>query len=359
MTLILFILILGATVLVHEFGHYIFARITGVHVYEFAIGMGPKIFSKESKKTGICYSLRAIPIGGFVQLAGEEVETKEVRKKYAGKMLQDKTVFQRFLIMFFGAGNNFIFALIICFVLAIFFGTNPYKPIIDVPNEGDPMYVAGLRTGDLITKIGNDKVKYFDDARLLVTVHCNDQIKRIDKGKDITGLKFTVKRDGKYSTYTVVPNILEKEGVKSCLYGFSINQDKKPGIIPYSFATFTKYFKQMFLTLKLLFTGKAGVKDLSGPVGIYNVVGQARKFGVASLLELVVLLNVNVGFINLLPFPAFDGGHLLFLIIEKIKGSPVDPKVENTIHTIGFVLLILLIIYVTFNDILRIFVKNH
>ena len=115
----------------------------------------------------------------------------------------------------------------------------------------------------------------------------------------------------------------------------------------------------MFLTLKLLFTGKAGVKDLSGPVGIDTVVGEASKYGIATLLELVILLNVNVGFINLLPFPAFDGGHLLFLIIEKIKGSPVDPKVENTIHTIGFVLLMILIIYVTFNDILRIFIKNH
>lgn len=359
MTLILFILILGVTVLVHEFGHFIFARLNGVHVYEFAIGMGPKIFSKVSKKSGVCYSIRAIPIGGFVQLAGEEVETKEVQKKYAGKMLQDKTVFQRFLIMFFGAGNNFIFALIISFVLAIFFGTHPYKPIIDVPNEEDPMYVAGLRTGDLITKVGKDKVTYFDDARLLVTIHCNEVVKKMEKNEEVKGLDFTVKRDGKYSTYTVVPNIIEKDGTKTCLYGFSLNQDKKPGVIAYGFATFTKYFKQMFLTLKLLFTGKAGVKDLSGPVGIYTIVGEASKYGIATLLELVILLNVNVGFINLLPFPAFDGGHLLFLIIEKIKGSPVNPKVENTIHTIGFVLLMILIIYVTFNDILRIFIKNH
>lgn len=355
MTFILFILILGVTVLVHEFGHYIFARINGVHVYEFSIGMGPKLFGKTSKKTGICYSLRAIPIGGYVQLAGEEVETSEVKKKYSGKMLQDKTVFQRFLIMFFGAGNNFIFALLISFVLAIFFGTSTYKPIITVPNEEDPMYVAGLRTGDLITKINNDKVRYFDDARILVTIHCNDAVKKASNNEEIKGLNFTVKRDGKYATYNVVPKILEKDGTKTCLYGFSKNDEKKPNFISYSFASFFKYFKQMFLTLKLLFTGRASIKDLSGPVGIYTVVGQARKFGVVSLLELIILLNVNVGFINLLPFPAFDGGRILFLFIEKIKGSPVNPKVENTIHTIGFVLLMILIAYVTLNDILRLF----
>lgn len=355
MTFILFILILGVTVLVHEFGHYIFARMNGVHVYEFAIGMGPKIISKVSKKTGICYSIRAIPIGGFVQLAGEEIETEKVEKKYRGKLLQDKTVFQRFLIMFFGAGNNFIFALLMSMLLGIIFGTSQYKPIISIPNEEAPTYIAGLRTGDVIVKIGNDKVKYFDDARLFVTIHCNDVVLDAANNKEITGLDFTIKRDGKISTYNVVPKIIENDGVKTCLYGFSKSETNKPNIISYGFATIAKYFKQMFLTFKLLFTGRASTKDLSGPVGIYSIVGQVRKYGIASLLELVILLNVNVGFINLIPFPAFDGGRILFLFIEKIKGSPVNPKVENTIHTIGFVLLMLLIIYVTFNDILRLF----
>ena len=355
MTFILFILILGITVLVHEFGHYIFARMNGVHVYEFAIGMGPKLISKVSKKTGICYSIRAIPIGGFVQLAGEEIETEEVEKKYRGKLLQDKSVFQRFLIMFFGAGNNFIFALLISIMIGICFGTSTYKPIISVPNEEDPTYVAGLRTGDLIVKLDKDKVKYFDDARLLVTLHCNDAVAKVNNNEEIKGLDFTVRRDGKLYTYNVVPTITENDGVKTCLYGFSKNEDKKPNFISYGFATFFKYFKQMLLTFKLLFTGRASVKDLSGPVGIYSIVGEARKYGVESLLELVILLNVNVGFINLIPFPAFEGGRILFLLIEKIKGSPVNPKVENTIHTIGFVLLMILIVFVTFNDILRLF----
>ena len=111
----------------------------------------------------------------------------------------------------------------------------------------------------------------------------------------------------------------------------------------------------MVITLKGLFTGGLSVKQLSGPVGIYNVVGSTAKNGIASVLYLIALLSVNVGFINLLPFPAFDGGRVLFLIIEKIKGSPVKPEVENMVHTVGFVLLMLLMLYVTFNDILRIF----
>ena len=111
----------------------------------------------------------------------------------------------------------------------------------------------------------------------------------------------------------------------------------------------------MFITLKLLFTGSVGVDSLSGPVGIYSIVGQTRSAGIESVLQLVALLSINVGFINLIPFPAFDGGRILFLIIEKIKGSPVNPKVENIFHSIGFILLLILLLFITFNDIVRMF----
>jgi len=124
--------------------------------------------------------------------------------------------------------------------------------------------------------------------------------------------------------------------------------------IRYAFGKFFSMIEQMFFTVLYLFTGKLGLDMLSGPVGIYNVVGEAGKAGIMSLVSLLAMLSVNVGFINILPLPAFDGGHALFLIIEKIKGSPVSPKVENIIHNIGFILLMILMVYITFNDILRI-----
>ena len=114
-------------------------------------------------------------------------------------------------------------------------------------------------------------------------------------------------------------------------------------------------FKQMFITVESLITGGVSVKQLSGPVGIYNIVGEQSKAGLSSILYLMAFLSINVGFLNLLPLPAFDGGHILFIVIEKIKGSPVSQKTENMIHTVGLFLLMLLMIYVTFNDILRLF----
>lgn len=348
-TLLLFILILGLIILVHEFGHYLFARLTGVHVHEFAIGMGPKIFSKVSKKTDIRYSIRAIPLGGFVSLAGEEVEIDEVRKKYKGKTLQDKNVFQRFLVMFFGAGFNFIFAILLIFAIGLIYGGKDMTPVLSEIAENTPAYEAGLEAGDKIVKINNYKVKYVDDIQLYLAI--------TDKSEPVT---FTVLKDGEATTRKYVITAEKIVVDKQTSYLFGIGMSPKPtkgfiNIVKYTFEQAGSLFKQMFVTIGGLFTGKIGVNQLSGPVGIYGVVGQAKTYGMASILSLIAFLSINVGVINLIPFPAFDGGRILFLFIEKIKGSPVNSKVENIIHTVGFILIILLIVYVTFNDILKLF----
>ena len=142
LNLLLFIVILGFIVLVHEFGHFIFAKMNGVYVYEFAIGMGPKLFSKKSKETE--YSIRAVPIGGFCQLAGEDVGEDDLQKVPKKRRLQSKTAFQRFLIMFFGAGNNFISAILIIFIIGLFFGSTSMKPVITTAEKGYPAYEAGI-----------------------------------------------------------------------------------------------------------------------------------------------------------------------------------------------------------------------
>ena len=347
LTLILFIIILGLIVLVHEGGHFIFAKLTGVHVYEFSIGMGP-VLLKHIAKDKTQYSIRAIPIGGFVSLAGEEISEEE-REKTKGHNLQDKTVLQRFLVMFMGVGNNFIFAFLILFLAGIIYGAPSTVPKISDVTEGYPAQQVGIQKGDIVKEINGRKVSFMEDISLYLTVE--DLTKPVD---------FKVKKStGEITSYQVTPRkITDDEGNTKYAIGVVLSPEKHKGFvasIKYAFNEERAIFKQMFVVLGSLFTGDVKVSQLSGPVGIYSIVDQTKGVGLVALLSLTALLSINVGVINLLPFPAFDGGRILFLIIEKIKGSPVDAKVENTIHTIGFILLILLMIYVTFNDILKLF----
>ncbi len=346
LTLILFVLILGVTIFVHELGHFLFAKIVGVHVYEFSLGMGPVIYKKIAKDKTV-YALRAIPVGGFVQLAGEENNVDLEKQK--GHNLQDKTVFQRFLVMFMGVGFNFIFAFLVLVFSGFIYGSSNLEPIItDVP-EGYPAYNAGLSKGDEVLKINDHNVRYLDDISLYLAVEpLNEEV------------HFEVKKqDGTIRNYNILPNKqIDAEGNESYVIGITLSSEIEKGFVPSIVNGFKKLgaiFKQMFVVLGNLFTGGISLNSLSGPIGIYTVVGEMKTQGLNALLYLIALLCVNVGVINLLPFPAFDGGRILFLIIEKLKGSPVSPKVENAIHSVGFILLMLLMVYVTLNDIIRLF----
>ena len=345
LTLIYFVLVLGIIVLIHESGHFLFAKLFNIYVYEFAIGMGPKLFSWKSKKGETVYSIRLIPIGGFCSLAGEDVDNdKEIPRD---RKLFAKPIWQRLLVMFFGAGFNFIGALIILFTIGLFWGSAVSKPILGEVAKDYPAYTAGLQKGDYVKKINNHKIKSSDDILIYLQVE--------DKSKPIV---FTIERDNKEYEFKVKPVEEEVDGNKIYRIGVSINNEVEHGFIAavkYSFAKSASLFRQMVITFKGLFTGGISVNQLSGPVGIYNVVGQQREAGFQNILYLIALLSINVGFINLIPFPAFDGGRILFLVIEKIKGSPVKPETENLIHTIGFILLMALMLYVTFNDILKLF----
>lgn len=347
-TLIYFILILGVIVLVHEFGHFIFAKMFGIYVYEFSIGMGPKIFSKKrkNKKDETEYCIRAIPIGGFVSLAGEEVDDDSDVPK--DRKLYSKPAWQRFLVMFFGAGNNFIFALLLLFGIALVWGAPDMNATLTAVDAGYPAYEAGLQAGDIVTKLNNYKISTNDDLAIYMQM--------IDKTKTIS---FEVLRNGEKKQYQVTPVKEEVDGNETYKIGVTMGSEEvHHGIgasIKYMFIKTGSLFKQMFITIKGLFTGGIGVNQLSGPVGIYSIVGQQRSAGLENVIYLIALLSINVGVINLLPLPAFDGGRIFFLIIEKIKGSPVNSKTENMIHSIGFILLMLLMVYITFNDIFRLF----
>lgn len=345
MTLIYFILVLGITVFIHELGHFIFAKKAGVYVYEFSIGMGPIIYKKKSKKDETVYCLRLFPIGGFVSMAGEDMEVdKSIPEE---KQLYNKPWLARFKVIVAGVVFNFLLAFVLLFFIGIKVGYTDPTPIVASKDISYPIYTSKIALGDEILKINGKRTKTTDDLTL--------QIQLASEKEAI----FTVKhQNGTTEDIKVQPLKVNVNGTDINRFGFTLLTDTKHGILEpfkYAFYKFGSLIKQMGLTIGYLVTGKLKLNNLSGPVGIYNVVSETAKTGFINLVYLIAYLCVNVGFINIIPIPAFDGGRLLFLIIEKIKGSKVDPKLENTIHSIGFVLLLILMILITYNDIIRIF----
>lgn len=345
LSLLWFILILGGIVAIHEFGHFIFAKMANIYVYEFSIGMGKKIFGKKKKNSETEFCIRAIPLGGYVMMAGEDVEDKKVPKD---RQMCNKNFIQRFLVLFAGPFNNFLFAFLVLFISALIYGAVSTKPIIGDVAEGYPAIEAGLEKGDLVLSIDGENISSWDKG--LIKLQTN-------KGTEVV---FKVqKASGSVVEYRVSPiEEVDDNGNTSYKFGIATSYDKEYGFIKslkYAINKTISLFGSMFDTLKYLFTGKVGVNQLSGPVGIYSIIDSQAKEGLEAVLYLVAYLSINVGIINLLPFPAFDGGRILFLIIEKLFKKPVSSNVENIIHTIGFMLIIGLLIYVTINDIIRLF----
>ena len=344
--LILFILILGSIVFIHEFGHFMMAKLTGVYVYEFAIGMGPKLWSKKGKETE--YTLRAIPIGGFCMMAGEDLEDDDLKKVPKNKRLQSKKPWQRFLIMFFGAGNNFIFAILLLFAIGLIWGGSSMEPVVTSVLKNSAAANSGIEAGDRILEINGHSISTTDDISLYLAVADPEEASDIKVEKENDSVK----------TYSVQPKKKKVDGQTTYQYGIGMHQEVEHGFlaaIQFTYKKTISIFKQMAVTVGYLFTGGISISQLSGPVGIFSIVGDQSSAGIMNIIYLVAFLSINVGFINLLPIPAFDGGHILFIIIEKIKGSPVNPETENKIHTIGLFLLMLLMVVITFNDILRLF----
>ncbi len=347
LTLLIYIFILGIIVFVHELGHFLWAKKFGVFIYEFSIGMGPIIYTKKGKDD-INYNIRALPIGGFVSMAGEVYE--DDKKVPKDKCLCNKPVWQRLIVMAAGVINNFILAIVLLLVMAFVWGSTEIKPIVGNLREGYPMAEAGIVKGDTILKVNKYKVSSWQEVQIVMYY----------KTKSNT-YTFKVKHeDGTIDNYKITP-VKEKmeNGYERKVLGVETNGETH-GVwnkIKYAFQSFASTINTMRLTLGGLFTGKISVNDLSGPVGIYNAVGERVKYGVYATLDLVVLLTINVGVLNILPFPAFDGGRIFFLIVEKIKGSPVNQKFENACHTVGFILLMILIVYITYHDIIMIFKK--
>lgn len=331
MTIIYFILVLSITVCVHEFGHFLFAKKAGIYVYEFSIGMGPRLFKFNRKNDETDYSIRLLPIGGYVQMAGESIEEDENIPKE--KRMQSKTWLQRFLTIVAGVMFNFIFAIIIFFIFGLIKGNNMYEVEINEVVENSSAYKAGLTSGMVVTKINGVKVKNQDRFLLEYQVSYGNELK--------------------LTTY--IDNLEKEINIPfEDNYGFTLKNNTEYGLfeaIKYAFQKFISLIEQMFLIIFYLCNKTLKLNALSGPVGIYSIVGQSANLGLIYVIYLMGYLSLNVGFINLLPIPAFDGGRILFMLIEKIRRKPLDSKVENIIHSIGFILLMVLMVVITCNDI--------
>ncbi len=333
------LLIFGFLILIHEFGHYIMARIFKVGINEFSIGMGPKLLQKRSKKTDIAYSLRLLPIGGYVSMVGEDDVSD------AENSLDKKPIWQRFLIMVAGAFMNILLGVILTCVL-VGMSESLYTTKIDsfVPNAVTDK--AGLEVGDTIVKIGNKKV---NTAYQLSYAIMHDAVGETDVTVIRDGKKIVIE-DVKFPTTT-------ESGVNFALRDFYFAEEAKtfPNIVRQSFYQSVTSVTMIWESLVDLVSGKYGMEAMSGPIGITGEIGNAvtAKDGGASLISLSALIALNLGIFNLLPFPALDGGRIVFLLIELIRGKPVKKEIEGYVNFAGLALLMLLMLFVTFNDITR------
>ena len=345
-SLIIFILVLGLIILVHEFGHFICAKKSGVHIYEFSIGMGPLIFTHKGKD-GIDYNIRALPIGGFVQMAGEVYEDDGKIPKE--KFMCNRPWYQRLMILVAGVFNNFVLAIVLLFILAIIWGPTSSTPKVLNVQKDSAASISGMQSGDIITAINGHEFTSWDVGQIYLYYKNNDNVYTFD----------VTHENGEKETLTLVPKITKDEkGNETKTFGIQIDNRREKNFIEcvkFTFQKFIDVMKSMAITVWGLLTGQVSASNLSGPVGIYKVVDQSVKYGLQQLIYITAFLSINVGFINILPFPAFDGGHVFFMILEKLKGSKLNAKFENTCNMIGFALLMLLMLYITVQDIIKFF----
>ncbi|MBR5314341.1 MAG: site-2 protease family protein [Clostridia bacterium] len=339
MTILIAILIFGFLIFIHELGHYLTARLFKVGINEFALGMGPKILSKTSKKTGIVYSFRLLPIGGFVSMVGEDEDSDDENA------LNNKPVWQRMIIVAAGAFMNVLVGVLV--VLIIVCSTkNLATNIVAEFDENSQLVTQGLMVNDEIVKIGNQRV--FTGRDMLEAV--------MFEGADTVDV--TVKRDGKLVVLKDVDFPRLSQGKMTFgTVDFKVYGEGRSfvNIIKHTIFYSKSTVNMIWKSLLYLVTGKVGVEQMSGPIGVTSAIGTAAKSGLTSLLDLTAMLALNLGIFNMLPFPALDGGRFVFMIYELIFKKPIKREVEGYIHFAGLCLLMLLMVVVGFNDVRNLF----
>lgn len=345
LTVVIALLVFGFLIFIHEFGHYIFARIFKVKINEFSIGMGPKLIWYDSKKTGIRYAISMLPIGGYVAMAGEDDESDDPDS------FDKKPAWQRFIITFAGAAVNLIAGFIATAILITMspIGNTTVAKFVEGEEYGFEISSedSGLMVGDRIVAVDGKKVSIPDELSY--------EIMR----RGTHPLDITVIRDGVEITIpdVVFPGMTE-EGQNFGVMDFKVQRiDKSIGNV------FSQSFQKSFLTVRMcwesiydLITGRYTFAAVSGPVGISSAIGDAAKMGFTSLLSIVALISINLGFMNLLPIPALDGGRLITILVEMITKKKLPKKVEGMINTVGLMALLLLSFVILIKDVIQIIV---
>ncbi len=330
LTLLWSVFIFLLVILFHEFGHFIVAKSLGVRINEFSIGMGPAVFQKDTEETK--YSLRLLPVGGYVSMEGEDEASDDPRS------FSQSPVWKRMAIIVAGALMNFVLAMI---VLLFAFGLSGRQiPVIASFPEDSALEKAGFLPGDRILSIDEEPINDWNELL--------DRVAGLQEG---TPAVIRAERQEEVFEATVIPY---QDASGRILVGIIPETEKDPAYAwENAIATFGFMLSAMVDFFRSLFRGAVGLNDLSGPVAIVGAIGQASAGGIYSVLLLLAFISVNVGFFNLLPIPALDGGKMVFLLIEAIRGKPLPVEKESMVHLIGFALLMLLIIVVTFKDVLR------
>lgn len=330
MTVIYAILIFCVLIFVHEFGHFAAAKACGIKVNEFAIGMGPAFFKKQKGETQ--YSLRIFPIGGFCAMEGEDEDSEDERA------FNNKPAWQRAIVLAAGAFMNLVTAVILMIVIACWSGQA--TTVIDQVLDDSPAYEAGIQAGDEIISIDGEDIDAWSDI-----------LTAVGEKKD-GSLQITLLRDGHEMSVTATAEY-DKESERAKI-GIKpeITHNVIDGVVT-GVKNTGNMTVMMYDTIRQLITGDVSVKELSGPVGIVYAVNDTAKAGAIYVVYLSALLSLNLAIMNMLPLPALDGGRLLFLLIRKITGKRVTDEMEGRIHFIGIVLLMLLMVFVTWNDIVK------
>lgn len=333
------IFIFGLLILIHELGHYIAARIFKVTIKEFSIGMGPKLISYTSKKTNIAYSLRLFPIGGFVAMVGEDEETDDPNA------LNKKKPWKRLIIMAAGAAMNILVGVLAMLILVSTPGFRIGGTTVAQIDEGYVQTQSDeLLVGDRIVKVGKTRVHYYQELSYEI----------MNQGYEPTDL--TVVRNGETLTlHSVVFPTTDEDGTSFGDLFFKIKAlDKTFGnVVSYSLYSSFSTIKMIWDSLISLITGRFGFSSLSGPVGVTKTVAESARAGLSSLVYVSIFITMNLGVFNLLPIPSLDGSRIMFVLIEMVRGKPINPKYEGYVHFVGIILLFILMIAVTFKDIIK------
>jgi regulator of sigma E protease len=353
-SLFAFLIVLGILIFFHEFGHFLIARLFGVGVEKFSLGFGPRLIGKTIGLTD--YRLSLVPLGGYVKMVGEEPD-EELDARLVPLSFTHKSVLKRFLIVFAGPFFNILLAVLIFFIISWATGILILKPAVGSVKEGSPAFAAGFKKGDLITAINAEPVETWEEMA-----------ERIGRSNG-QPLEVAVRRPEGTLVLAVTPELISTknllgEDIRRYVIGIGTAGETYSkeltlfGALAESFHQTYAIVELMVVIVAKLFTGDISIDTVGGPIMIAQMAGDQAKAGVSSLFQFIAVISVNLAVINLLPIPVLDGGHLLFFLIEAVKGRPVSLKVREIAQQVGMVILIMLMILVFYNDIIRLFFSS-